>query len=107
MTLRGLARVGDTAAGTCWAPGHSEGSVPWTGTFTTGSGGFTITGQDAIAVGDTGVTSCGHTFRVIGGSGVLTGGLFGRIIAREGDPVEVVEGGTGTITSGSNIVTSE
>jgi hypothetical protein len=107
MAQKGLARVGDTAAGTCRAPSHTGGSVPWTGTFTSGSGGFTITGQDAIAVGDVGDTSCGHHFRVIGGSGVLTGGLLAKVIARQGDPVEVIEGGTGTITSGSSIVTSE
>jgi len=103
MAQMGIARVGDTVAGTCTAHGSPRA---WTGVFTSGSGGFKVDGQDAVAVNDTGNTNCGHHFKVTGGSGVLKG-AGGKTIARQGDAVIVIEGGTGTITSGSSIVKSE
>jgi len=102
MTLKRLVRIGDSAAGTCTA--HTS-PVSWTGVFTTGSGGFTIGGIAAVCQGDTGITSCGHTFRFDNNDTILTG-LGGKKMAREGDPVIVVEGGSGIITSGSSIVSS-
>lgn len=99
----GIARVGDTASGVCTA--HSN-PRSWTGTFTSGSGGFTVNGAQAVAVGDTGLTDCGHHFQVTTGSPILTG-VNGKIIARSGDAVTVLEGGYGTIGSGSPNVISE
>lgn len=98
-----VARLGDSAAGTCTA--HS-GTVSWTGVFTTSTGGFTIGGVQAVSINDSGPTSCGHTFRFLGSSSILTG-LGGRTIAREGDPVVVDQGGSGVITSGSDIMSSD
>lgn len=102
MALKGVAHVGSGATGFCHA--HRR-TVSWTGYFSVGTGGFTINGMDAVAVGDTGPTSCGHTFKVVGGSAVLTGG--GKIIAREDDPVIVIEGGDGHVIDGSTIMVSE
>lgn len=102
MAQKGIAKVGSTAAGTCTAHGSP---TAWTGTFSSGSGGFTVSGQPAVAVDDTGNTSCGHTFKVSAGSSVLTG-AGGKIIARDGDPVIVLQGGSGFITSGDGVVTS-
>lgn len=100
--MKAIAFVGSTCEGICDA--HDD-PTSWTGVFTSGSGGFTIEGNPAVTVGDTGTTSCGHTFRVLSGSSILTG-FGGKIIAREGDPLEVIEGGTGVITSGSSIATT-
>ena len=102
MAQMGLARIGDTLTGTCTA--HSSPRV-WHGVFSVGTAGFTADGLDVVAVGDTGNTDCGHHFRVTTGSAVLTGS--GKVVTRHGDSVIVIEGGTGTITSGSAYVTSE
>jgi uncharacterized Zn-binding protein involved in type VI secretion len=103
MALKGLARVGDTLAGVCTAHTHS---TAWTGVISAATAGFTSDGLNVAAVGDEGNTSCGHHFRIVAGSSVLTG-VGGKVIAREGDAVIVIEGGTGTINSGSGIVKSE
>jgi uncharacterized Zn-binding protein involved in type VI secretion len=103
MAQKGIARVGDTVGGTCYA--HASHRA-WTGTITTGTAGFKVDGQDAAAVGDTGNTSCGHHFQITGGSSVLTG-VGGKIVARQGDPLIVIESGIGSITTGSAGVTSE
>lgn len=103
MKYQRIARLGDSAAGTCTA--HSSVRA-WTGNFTSATGGFTIDGVQVVSSGDTGLTSCGHTFRFDAGDSILTG-LDGRQIARENDPVVVVEGGSGVITSGSDIAMSE
>lgn len=99
-----VARLGDSAAGTCTA--HSGGPRAWTGVFDTSTGGFTIGGVQAVSINDSGPTSCGHTFRFLGSSSILTG-AGGRTIAREGDEVIVDQGGTGVITSGSDIMASD
>lgn len=98
----GIARVGDTLTGTCRS--HSPHRT-WHGVFSVGTGGFTVDGMDAVAVGDEGNTDCGHHFRVVSGSSVLTG--MGKVIARIGDAVIVIEGGDGVITSGSGVATAE
>lgn len=97
-----IARQGDSAAGVCMA---HENPTPWTGVITNVSGWFTVDGLEAAALNDTGTTSCGHHFRIIEASNLLTG--MGRRIARVGDAVEVIEGGTGVITSGSPYTTSD
>jgi len=97
-----VARQGDSAAGVCTA---HRSPVAWTGVIDSASGGFTVDGQEAAAINDTGSTSCGHRFRIIGASTILTG--LGKRIARKDDPVEVIQGGSGVITSGSPTTTSE
>jgi uncharacterized Zn-binding protein involved in type VI secretion len=103
MAYQRIARIGDSASGTCTAHSHTRA---WTGVFTTATGGFTVDGVQVISQGDTGITDCGHTFRFDAGDSILTG-VGGRQIAREGDPVIVVEGGSGVITSGSDTAVSE
>lgn len=105
MTLKHVTRLGDSAAGICHA--HTGGDVAWTGVFTTCSGVLKADGLGLVRVGDTGPTSCGHTFRAISGSSVIVDRLSGKALVREGDPVEVIEGGSGVVTSGSSIVRSE
>ncbi len=63
------------------------------------------TNVQAVSINDSGPTDCGHTFRFLGSSSILTG-AGGRTIAREGDEVIVDQGGTGVITSGSDIMVS-
>jgi hypothetical protein len=104
VSLKGVARVDFSGAtGICTA---HRNPVSWGGTFRVASGGFLVDGKEAVAVGDEGNTSCGHTFRASGGSSILTG-VGGKVIAREGDPVIVVQGGYGTIVDGSPNVVSE
>lgn len=79
--------------------------MAWTGVITSTSGGFTVDGQQAAVIDDTGTTSCGHHFKITGASSILTG--MGKRVARVGDAVVVIEGGNGTITSGSPTTTSE
>lgn len=105
-TRRRVTRLGDSAAGTCWAPNH-DSPVSWTGVFTTCSGNLKADGIGLVRVGDTGPTSCGHTFRAISGSSVILDRVSGKALVREGDAVEVIEGGNGVVTSGSNYVRSE
>ena len=102
MAQKGIARVGDSCSGTCTA--HRR-TTAWTGPLLTSSVGFTVDGIGACGVGDTGNTSCGHHFRVTSGSSVLTGN--GIIVARQGDSVIVIEGGSGVVDVGSSVVTSE
>jgi uncharacterized Zn-binding protein involved in type VI secretion len=97
--MKRICRIGDPAAGTCTAH-HSP--VGWTGTIATGSSTVTADGLGVARVGDTGPTSCGHTFQIVAGSSVATAG--GIAIAREGDAVIVIEGGSGTLTGGSDNV---
>lgn len=100
--LQGIARLGDQCQGVCFA--HS-GARAWTGYFATASGGFTVDGLGAVVVGDTGNTDCGHHFQAIAGSSVLTGN--GIPVVRVGDAVTVLEGGNGTVTTGSSVGKSE
>jgi hypothetical protein len=54
--------------------------------------------MSVISKEDTAPTSCGHTMKALGGS---TNAVFsGKLIQRLGDAVEVIEGGSGTSTSG-------
>lgn len=105
MALHEVARLGDSAAGTCNA--HGGGPRAWTGNIAVATAGFRCNGILVAAVGDEGPTSCGHTFRITGGSSILTGQGESKIVARKTDAVIVVQGGSGTITSGSPSVKSE
>jgi uncharacterized Zn-binding protein involved in type VI secretion len=102
VSLQPVARVGDTAEGICYAHGSP---VHWTGQFNIGSGGFTVDGNNAVVIGDTGPTSCGHTFKCITGSPIFTG--LGIPVGRVTDLVIVIQGGNGTIITGSPTTSSE
>jgi hypothetical protein len=93
---RALARVGDQAEGTCNAHKNPRHFVA---TITTGSSLATCDGLGIARVGDTGVTDCGHHIQIVEGSTVAT--VLGVGLARVGDSVIVLEGGSGTITTGS------
>jgi hypothetical protein len=105
LSLVGVARLGDSASGTCTA--HS-GSRAWTGHIDTVSSNFDVDGVRAALLNDTGNCSCGHRFRINSASPVLSNN--GVAVARNGDQVVMIAGGTGpggTITSGSsNVVTT-
>lgn len=103
MAQQALVRLGDTAQGTCLA--HSS-PRPWTGVFTTATGGFFVEGVPAVAVGDSGVTDCGHTFILTTSSSILRG-AEGRQIGRVGDAVTLPSGGDGVIITGANNAFSE
>lgn len=105
MALQPVARLGDTASGTCTASSHS-GSRSWTGTFTTATAGHTADGLPVVRIGDTGVTDCGHTFIAVAGSTVFTG-VDGIPVVRVGDAVNVIQGGSGVVTGGSPNYRSE
>lgn len=99
-----LARLGDTASGTC---GRHSNTRNWTGVIDTVTDtAFTIGGTPAAGVGDSGSTDCGHRFVIVQGSPLLTH-ASGKVYSREGDAVEIIGGsGVGTITSGSDICNS-
>lgn len=96
----GICRIGDTVTGTCKASasGHPRS---FTGTWKTGSSIVTSDGLGVVRENDTGLTDCGHTIKAMGGSGALTS--EGLKIQRVGDPVIIVEGGTGVSSTGSGI----
>lgn len=100
--LKGIARLGDQCQGTCFAHSHSQA---WTGYFSTASGGFTVDGLAVVVEGDVGTTDCGHNFQAQTGSAVLTGN--GTPVLRIGDPVTVIEGGFGSVITGSSVGLSE
>jgi uncharacterized Zn-binding protein involved in type VI secretion len=66
---------------------------------------MTADGIGIIRVGDTGVTDCNHTIIAVSGSDVFDD--RGAAVIRVGDIVQVVEGGYGVTTTGSDTVTSE
>lgn len=103
MALAKIARVGDTASGTC--SNHTT-TRNWTGQIQTGSPTLTVEGSAAARIDDTGNTSCGHTFKITEGSSILE--VDGRKVARIGDAVIIVGGGgSGTITGGASTTQSE
>lgn len=97
-----IARVGDSAEGICY---QHHSATHWTGTIQTGSGDAICEGSAIARVGDTGNTSCGHTFQITEGSSVFTD--QGIPVARQGDAVIVIGGGSGVITGGSSVGTTE
>jgi uncharacterized Zn-binding protein involved in type VI secretion len=101
MPTPGVCRTGDSFAGTCYA--HTN-PTPFTGTWVLGSPILTANGLSIIRVGDTAPTSCGHTARAIAGSIHTVGG--GLALHRQGDAIDVIQGGTGTSTSGSSVITA-
>ena len=98
-----VARVGDSAAGFCLQ--HGSPPLPWVGMIAVGSPTTTVGGSPVARVGDTGWTSCGHTFRIEIGSSILRD--TGAMVARKGDPVIVIGGGYGSISSGQESVQSD
>lgn len=101
---KGVCRVGDQITGVCNASVHN-GSRNFVGTWTTGSSVVSSEGLGVVRVGDLGITDCGHTIRAIQGSSIVTADGIG--VVRVGDQVEVIEGGYGTTTTGSGLITSE
>ena len=98
-----VARIGDSASGFCLQ--HGPSPLSWAGTIATGSSTTIVGGSYVARVGDTGATSCGHTFRIEIGSSVLRD--TGSMVARKGDPVIVLGGGYGYISSGQESVQSD
>lgn len=101
MVAKAIARIGDTVEGICTAHAHSRA---WTGTIATGSSN-TCEGSGIARVDDTGDTDCGHHFKITSGSSVLS--CDGKPVARVDDDVIVIEGGSGSITTGAANATSE
>ena len=108
MTAKAVVRVGDHCTGTCTAsaPGHPRA---FTGTWQTGSSNVTADGLGIVRVGDTGITDCSvadggpHHIKATGGG---VSGANGESLHRVGDAVQVIEGGSGTSSTGSPTVTS-
>lgn len=103
MSAAGVCRTGDSFAGTCLSPSHSN-PTPFTGVWGIGSGILTADGFSIVRVGDTSPTSCGHTAQASSGSINTIGG--GIALHRQGDAIIVIEGGTGTSISGSTFITA-
>lgn len=101
MAQMAIARVGDTATGTCTQHG---GSIGITIVYSSGSGTSTDQGNAIIRVGDTGLASCGHTYQVTTGSSIFSN--EGKAIHRVGDAGIIIGGGSFTCQTGSPIFDS-
>lgn len=97
-----VARVGDAASGICT---QHNSPVNWTGVIATGCSAGSSSGHAIACIGDTGATSCGHTFQITGGSSIFT--CNGNRVARKGDPVIVIGGGSGQIDEGDPYAVTE
>lgn len=98
MAGKRVCRIGDHAEGICNGGGHAAGRH-FVATWTTGSTVGTADGIGIVRVDDIGITDCGHTIKATGGSTI--GLCEGRRVHRVGDPVIVLEGGSGVSTTGS------
>ena len=103
MPAAGVCRTGDTFSGTCTATSHSH-PTPFTGIWGPYPSVVTADGISIVRVGDTAPTSCGHTAQAAAGSISTIGD--GLAIHRVGDAIIVLEGGSGTSTSGSTFITA-
>ena len=92
-----LARVGDSASGTCSHPSHSS-PISVTGTIISGSSDVMVEGKPLARVGDAVQASCGHMATIVSGSSKFFND--GKAAARVGDPVS--GDWSGTITGGSS-----
>jgi len=101
MTQKAIARVGDTATGTCTQHG---GSIGITITYSSGSPNFTDQGHAVVRVDDTGIASCGHTYKVTTGSPILS--ADGKAVHRVGDTGIIIGGGSFTCQTGSPVFDS-
>lgn len=97
-----VARVGDPASGVCT---QHKNPVNWTGVIATGCSAGSSSGSPIACIGDTGETSCGHTFQITGGSSIFS--CNGNSVARKGDPVIVIGGGSGQIDDGDPFAVTE
>lgn len=97
MSAQRVARENDSCSLTC----AEHGGV--TGTFSEGTDIVKIDGgRRIVLIGHTGVATCGHHFKATAGSSV--GNVLGVPIVRVGDAVQFTDvGGTGTVTSGSDV----
>lgn len=99
MTAQAVCRYGDITTGICNGPGHPPG-FNFTATWATCSPDVSVDGGLGIVrVGDTGPTNCGHTIQATVGSSL--GKVNGLAIQRVGDPVIVIQSGSGISQTGS------
>jgi len=96
-----VARIGDEVTGICNGTGHTAGRA-FIGIWVTGSSTVFADGIGVVRVDDTGTTDCGHNIKATGGSS--KGDANGLSLHRVGDAVTVIEGGTGTTTTGSSTI---
>jgi uncharacterized Zn-binding protein involved in type VI secretion len=99
MTLRAVARVGDSCTLSCQVHGTVSGP------FFEGVGNATADGLNIVLVGHRGTASCGHTYRATSGSTIAS--INGIPLVRVGDPVQFIDvSGTGVVVTGSPVVLS-